>query len=320
MRIATPFVGPPQRMFIKRSLMIQPPFLQKGDRIGITCPAGYMDPSRATTCIETLQQWGLEVLVGNTLNSQSNNYFSASDEERRDELQAMLDDDSIRAILCGRGGYGTGRIIDALDFRRFKKHPKWIIGFSDITLLHARLNRVVKVASLHAPMAAAFKKLQSPDIAALKKLLFGKLAPVRYTPHPLNKKGTVQGELVGGNLALLAHVTGTKDQLDTRGKILFLEDVGELIYSADRMLYQLKRSGQLSALAGLIVGGFTEVKDTERPFGKSMEEAIAAIVAEYDYPVCFDFPISHGERNHPVKCGVVHELKISTSSVRLKEI
>jgi muramoyltetrapeptide carboxypeptidase len=298
-----------------------PPYLKKGDTIGITCPAGYMAAEKAQTCITVLQQWGYQVMVGKTLGSSSVNYFSATDEDRRDELQAMLDDDSINAILCGRGGYGVGRIIDGLNFTKFKKKPKWIIGFSDITVLHSHIYSNLKIASLHAPMAAAFNdgEYKNEFILSLQKAIAGKKATYKIAPHAFNKLGIVTGELVGGNLSLLAHLTGTASDINTKNKILFIEDIGELIYSIDRMLYQLKRSGKLDKLAGLIIGGFTDMKDTERPFGKTVYEVIQDIVAEYDYPVCFNFPVSHGKENYALKVGGSYELKMTSKTVQLKE-
>jgi len=296
-----------------------PPYLQKGDCIGITCPAGYMDAQRAQACIKTLQDWDFEVMVGKTLGGRSKNYFSAADAGRRDELQAMLDDENIKAILFGRGGYGMGRIIDQLDFTRFKKNPKWVIGFSDITVLHSHLYSKVKVASLHAPMAAAFNDGENEFIQSLHRAITGKKAKYSCAAHPFNRSGITSAELVGGNLALLAHVTGTPSAINTKNKILFIEDTGEYIYNIDRMMYQLKRSGQLNGLAGLIIGGFTDMKDTERPFGKTVYEVIKEIVAGYDYPVCFDFPVSHGKENYALKVGGIYSLSVKQGSVNLSE-
>jgi muramoyltetrapeptide carboxypeptidase len=250
------------------------------------------------------------------------NYFSASDEDRRDELQAMLDDDSISAILCGRGGYGVGRIIDALDFTKFKKHPKWIIGFSDITVLHSHIFTHFKIATLHAPMAAAFNdgEYKNEFIGSLHKAMAGKKANYKAAPHAFNKTGIASGELVGGNLSLLAHLTGTPSDINTKNKILFIEDIGEYIYNTDRMLYQLKRSGKLDKLAGLIIGGFTDMKDTERPFGKTVYEVILDIVAAYNYPVCFNFPVSHGKENYALKVGGKYSLSVTKKTVRLSEV
>lgn len=297
-----------------------PPYLKKGDTIGITCPAGYMAAEKAQACIHTLQSWGFDVMVGKTLGSSSTNYFSGTDEERRDELQAMLDDENIHAILFGRGGYGMGRIIDSLDFTKFKKKPKWVIGFSDITILHAHLYTKIKVASLHAPMAAAFNEGDNEFISSLHNAIKGKKAKYSCPTNPFNKTGTAEATLVGGNLSLLANITGTASDLNTKNKILFLEDIGEQIYNTDRMLYQLKRSGKLANLAGLIIGGFTDMKDTERPFGKTVYEAIADIIAEYEYPVAFGFPVSHGKENYALKVGLTYTLKVGKSKIQLTEV
>jgi muramoyltetrapeptide carboxypeptidase len=297
-----------------------PPYLKKGDTIGITCPAGYMAAEKAQNCINTLQKWGYNVMVGKTLGSQSINYFSGTDEDRRDELQAMLNDKSIKAILCGRGGYGVGRIIDELDFTLFKKHPKWIIGFSDITVLHNHLHTKLKIASLHAPMAAAFNEGENEFILSLKNTLTGKKNKYKIAAHAFNKKGNATGQLVGGNLTLLANCISTPSDINTKGKILFIEDIGEQIYAVDRMMYQLKRSGKLNNLAGLIIGSFTDMKDTGRPFGRTVYEAIQKIIAEYNYPVCFDFPVSHGTKNYALKVGVEYNLKVSPKTVQLLEV
>lgn len=296
-----------------------PPYLKKGDTIGITCPAGYMAAEKAQTCINTLQNWGFAVMVGKTLGSESKNYFSGTDEERRDEMQAMLDDENINAILCGRGGYGIGRIIEGLNFTKFKKKPKWIIGFSDVTVLHAHLFTKIKVASLHAPMAAAFNEGENEFIKSLHKAITGKKAKYSCAAHPLNKTGAVTAELVGGNLSLLAHLSGTASDINTKNKILFLEDIGEQIYNMDRMMYQLKRSGKLDKLAGLIIGGFTDMKDTDRPFGKTIYETIAEITDEYSYPIAFGFPVSHDTENYALKIGVSYTLKIGKNKTQLSE-
>jgi len=298
-----------------------PPYLKKGDTIAITCPAGYMPREKAQTCIETIQQWGFEVMVGKTLGSKSKNYFSGTDETRLNELQAMLDDESIKAILCGRGGYGIVRIIDQLDFTQFKKNPKWIIGFSDITLLHCHINRNLKIATLHAPMAAAFNNGENKNefINSLHKALVGKKAKYVCKADPFNKLGEAKGELIGGNLTLITHIIGTKSDINTKNKILFIEDIGELIYSSDRMLHQLKRSGKLTNLSGLIIGGFTDVKDTERPFGKKVKAVIKDILQDYDYPVCFDFPVGHQKENYALKIGGDFQLKITNTKVLLSE-
>jgi muramoyltetrapeptide carboxypeptidase len=302
-------------------MTIIPPYLQKGDTIGITCPAGFMAAEKAQTCIDTLHQWGYNVMVGKTLGSNSTNYFSGTDEQRTDELQAMLDDDSINAILCGRGGYGLGRIIDQLDFDLFKRKPKWIIGFSDITVLHQHIYSNYKIATLHAPMAAAFNDAGAENefIQSLKNALEGKKAKYECAVHDFNKRGEAVGELVGGNLTLGTHLIDTSSDIKTKGRILFLEDTGELLYKIDRMFYQLKRTGKLQKLAGLIIGGFSDMTDTERPFGKTAYEIIQDIVKEYDYPVCYNFPVSHNKENYALKVGVGYKLKVGKNKVLLEE-
>lgn len=299
-----------------------PPNLKKGDTIAITCPAGYMDAVNIKTCVKTLQQWGFQVLIGKTVGSNSSNYFSGTDEERRDELQAMLDEPSIKAILCGRGGYGVTRIIDQLNFKAFRKQPKWIIGFSDITVLHSYLFSKCKVASLHAPMANAFNKggAKGPYVQSLHQALIGKKNQYTCKPYTKNRIGKTSGILVGGNLALLAHLAGSSILYKTKDAILFIEDVGEYLYNVDRMLIQLKRAGVLKQLSGLIIGGFTECKDTSRPFGKKLEELIQEHIADYDYPVCYHFPVSHAKANVALKVGMPVSLRITAQSVTLKEL
>ena len=297
-----------------------PPYLKKGDTVGIVCPAGYMPRDKAETCVQVLQDWGYRVRIGATLGGHSLNYFSGTDEERLTDLQQMLDDESVNAILCGRGGYGVGRIIEQIDFTRFRKKPKWIIGFSDITVLLNHIYSNFNIACLHEPMASAFnrKKKKNPFVQSLHAALMGKTSHYKADPQFFNRVGKASGVLVGGNLSLMAHITGTSSDVQTRGKILFLEDVGENMYNIDRMMYQLKRTGKLEKLAGLIYGGFTDMKDTDRPFGESIHALLSDIVKEYTFPVCFDFPVSHGRENYALKLGLLYEFNVSRKSVSLK--
>ncbi len=299
-----------------------PPYLKKGDTIGLTCPAGYMAADKAQTCINTLQQWGYQVMLGKTLGSASANYFSGTDEERADELQAMMDDPSINAILFGRGGYGMGRIIDQLNFKKFKQHPKWLIGFSDITVMHMHLYSRYKIASLHAPMAAAFndENFKNEYVQSLQKALKGNKGKYSCAPHAGNRQGSATGKLIGGNLALLAHVIGTPSEYNTKNCILFIEDIGEYLYNTDRMLYQLKRSGKMDHISGLIFGGFTDMKDTDRPFGKTIDEILNDISIDLNIPVCYHFPVSHGKENVALKIGADYNLIVGTKKVSLKEL
>ena len=299
---------------------IQPPALRKGQTIGIMCPAGHMPLARIRKAVQTLETWGYIVTVGATVGS-GEHYFSGTDQERCTELQQMLDDPSIHAILFARGGYGLGRIIDQLDFRKFRKHPKWLIGFSDITVLHAHIHARYGIATLHAPMAGAFNDggHRGESVASLQRALNGKKARYGASVHPFNHPGEARGPLVGGNLALLAHLVGTPSMPDTRGKILFLEDVGEYLYNIDRMLYQLKRAGVFDQLAGLVIGGFTDCKDTERPFGKTVDEIFNDLLKPYRFPVCYGFPVSHGKENLALKVGAAYQLKVTAKKVSLNE-
>jgi muramoyltetrapeptide carboxypeptidase len=299
-----------------------PPYLQKGDTIAITCPAGFMAAEKTAVCVEKLKQEGYKVIVSKiTVGGKSKNYFSGTDKERASEMQKYLDDKNVKAILCGRGGYGTGRIIDALDFTEFVKHPKWIIGFSDITLLHSHIFTNFKIATLHAPMGAAFaNEAHNPaNVASLLSALKGQKNNYHIKPNKLNKLGEAKGTLIGGNIALLANAVGTSTDINTKNCILFIEDIGEQLYAIDRMLYQLKRSGKLKNLAALIVGDFTDMQDTDRPFGKTIYEIINDIVAEYNYPVCYNFPVGHGNENVALKVGLKHKLSINKKETLLEE-
>jgi muramoyltetrapeptide carboxypeptidase len=299
-----------------------PPYLKKGDMIGMVCPAGYMSAEKTAECIRVLQEeWGYRVKVGKTVGGDSPTYFSGTDEERLNDFQQMLDDDEVNAVLCARGGYGMSRIIDAINFKKFKKQPKWIIGYSDITLLHLHIYSNYYISTLHAPMAAAFNDAGYINrfVQSLKETMEGKKTKYIVDPHEFNKKGEAVGEIVGGNLSLLVHAIGTDSDIKTRGRILFIEDVSEYSYNVDRMFYQLKRSGKLKHLAGLVIGGFTSMKDTERPFGRSVYEIIQDVVKEYEYPVCFGFPVSHEKENYALKIGVGYKLKVGKSRVVLEE-
>jgi muramoyltetrapeptide carboxypeptidase len=302
-------------------MIITPPYLKKGDTIGIVCPAGFMAPEKMQACINTLRKWGYNIKTGITANSSSENYFSGSDDERLNDFQQMLDDDSVQAVLCGRGGYGITRIVDRISFKKFVLQPKWIIGFSDITVLLNHVYSNCGISTIHGPMAGAFNDPEPENkyLLSLRKALEGKKIQYHANVHPFNRKGEAVGELVGGNLALIAHSTGTDSDIKTKGRILFIEDVGEYLYNIDRMMYQLKRSGKLKKLAGLIVGTFTDNKDTDRPFGNTAEEIISEAVRDYDFPVCFGFPVGHGKENLALKIGVGYKLKVVKSKVFLNE-
>jgi muramoyltetrapeptide carboxypeptidase len=274
--------------------MITPPYLKKGDKIGIAASARKVSLNELEPAIAAFKSWGLEVVLGKNV-FQSQDQFAGTDQERTQDLQTMLDDPSIKAIIGARGGYGTLRIIDQLDFDRFKKNPKWIVGFSDITVLHSHIHNL-NIETLHAKMLINFLKDERSS-ETLKRALLGELKHYEAPSHALNRKGIAQGELVGGNLSLLYALTGSVSDLDTGGKILFIEDLDEYLYHVDRMMMNLKRSGKLDSLAGLVVGGMSDMKDNKIPYGKNAEEIILDAVKEFDYPVCFHFPAGHVDTN-----------------------
>jgi muramoyltetrapeptide carboxypeptidase len=301
---------------------IFPPYLKSGDAVGILCPAGYMAAERIVACVNRLKSWGFRVKIGKTVGGVSSNYFSGTDAERLDDLQEMLDDEDVRAILFGRGGYGLSRIIDQISFKRYRKMPKWILGYSDISLLHAHVFANYEIASAHAPMAGAFQNAgpDDPYINSIRDLLTGGRMNYSCDPHPFNRKGEAEGVLMGGNLTLLAHAVGGPSDFKYKSLILFVEDIGEYLYNVDRMLYQLKRAGKFEKPAAIIVGSFTDLKDTERPFGKDAYEIIRNIFESYDYPVCFGFPVGHVKENYALKCGAAYKLKIGKEKVVLEEV
>lgn len=297
-----------------------PPYLKKGDAIGIMCPSGFMPYENTTACIETLESWGYKVIVGNTVGSQFN-YFSGTDKQRIQDLQKMLNNTSIKAILFGRGGYGLSRIMDKLNFQQFKKNPKWIIGFSDITILHAHIFQHFQIATMHAPMAAAFNDngFQNKFIKSLKDAITGISTNYNCHTHAFNKIGNAAGELIGGNLAIIAHLIGSHSSYKTRHKILFLEDVGEYLYNIDRMMFQLVRADMFKHLKGLIIGSFSDMKDTSLPFGLDVYSIINEHVKNFSFPVCFNFPVGHQTENLALKIGIQHELKVEKEAVILRE-
>lgn len=288
--------------------MRQPSFLKKGDKIGIIACARKISLTEIQPAIDILNAWGLEVVLSKNL-FKTDNQFSGSDDERAEDLQMMLDDDSIKAVISARGGYGTMRIIDKIDFTHFKKHPKWIIGYSDITVLHSHLNNF-GIETIHATMPINFMKNREAT-ETLRKALFGEKLKYIIESHPLNRRGNTEAKLIGGNLSLLYALTGSISDIDTKGKILFIEDLDEYLYHIDRMMMNLKRSGKLEHLAGLIVGGMVDMKDNAIPFGKTAEEIILDAVKEYNYPVCFNFPAGHIDRNLALFLGRKIKLKVA---------
>lgn len=295
--------------------MISPPALKVGSRVGIVAPAKRVNQEEMHIALSILQDWGLEVVLGEHL-FKVHNQFAGTDKERTEDLQNMLDRDDIEAIICARGGYGTIRIVDKLDFTGFVKHPKWVVGFSDITVLHCHINNL-GIESVHGIMPLLFPKQTRQTIDSLRQVLFGDSITIEASPHPLNRFGESQGEVVGGNLSLFANTIGTISDIDTTGKILFLEDVNEYIYHLDRLLIHLLRADKLSSLAGLVIGQFSEVKDNAIGFGKSVNEIIAELAQEFDYPICYDFPIGHERHNMAIVCGKSAILEVKPDAARL---
>lgn len=296
-----------------------PAFLKPGDRVGILAPASIVKYEDVIPGIRLFtDQWGLEVVEGKTLRT-SFNQFSASDEDRLADMQHMLDDPSIKAIIAARGGYGCSRIVDNLNFDKFLQNPKWIVGFSDLTAFLARTFQL-GYASIHAPMVKTIT-CAGAEMAAesLRQMLFGELPGYEVPVHRLNRVGEATAQVVGGNLCLLAHMIGSETETNTDGKILFIEDINEYLYNLDRMMIQLKRSGKLAKLAGLVVGQFTDMKDNNSPtFGKDSYEIIAEHVAEFDFPVCYDFPVGHVGDNRAMGVGMGAAFKVSEQAVELR--
>lgn len=288
--------------------MITPPKTKRGDKVAIVAPAGKIDKAVVDFAKEKLESWGLTVVLGEHLLNQHFQY-AGTDAQRLSDLQKALDHESIKAILCARGGYGLVRIIDQLDFTKFQDNPKWIIGFSDVTILHSFIQSNFGIETLHAPMAAGLKDKTSDE--SLKRVLFGNDLNYDLPTHPLAKKGKASGFLMGGNLAILCSLIGSDSDIDTNGKILFIEDIGEYLYRLDRMMWTLKRAGKLEKLAGLIVGDFNDMKENDSPFGKTAYEIIADAIATYDYPVCFGFPAGHQKENRTIVFGRQINLSIA---------
>ncbi len=295
--------------------------LKQGAVIGITCPSGYVPAERVAYAVNILESWGFSVKQGKTIGTEYH-YFSGTDASRMADLQEMLDDPKVDAILMGRGGYGLSRIIDGLDFTAFTQKPKWVCGFSDITVLHSHILANYNLPTLHSPMCGHFSPENefSGDLLSLYKALSGQPLSYFVPPAPLNRHGSATGILTGGNLSLVAHLTGSASEVDMNGKILFIEDLGEYLYNIDRMLMHLKRANKLSGLKALIVGGFSDLKDTSRPFGQTIEEIIWDKVKEYSYPVCFNFPAGHQDINYTLAMGKQHTITVNSEGAFISQL
>lgn len=296
--------------------MVTPPSLKYGDKVGLVATARKISTTELAEGIALLKSWGLVPVLGKTIDAAADQY-AGDDALRVKDFQEMLDNSDIKAIWCARGGYGTVRIIDQLDFYKFVKYPKWIVGYSDVTVLHSHLHKI-GFQTIHGTMPVSVENNTAFAKASLKKALLGELPSIQVkTLHPSNRNGMAEGTLVGGNLSMLYSMCGSSSSLDTEGKILFIEDLDEYLYHVDRMIMNLKRNGMLDHLAGLIVGGMTKMHDNTIPFGKSAQEIILDAVGECDYPVVFDFPAGHLDDNRALILGAKARLEVSTTEVNL---
>lgn len=295
-----------------------PPHLTIGDTIGITATARKVLPEEINFAVKRAEEAGFKVLLSDGL-FEEKNQFAGTDEQRSSNFNQMLANPQVKAIWCARGGYGSVKILELIDWNLLKKQPKWICGFSDVTAIHSHLSATLRVASIHSPMPFAFDR-QSPDSQNhFMRVLLGEEIELQAPAHALNRPGESQGALVGGNLSVLYSLLGSQSQLNTKNAILFLEDLDEYLYHIDRMMMALKRSGMLSQLKGLIVGGFTDIHDNASPYGMTAEEIIRDTVKDYNYPVCFGFPSGHITGNMAWLHGVDCHLHVEAGSVVLHQ-
>lgn len=295
--------------------MNEPKPLQKGATVGILSTARKISIAEVQPAIELLHSWDMKVVLGTTIDLEDNQ-FAGDDMTRAMNFQQFLDDEQIDAIWCARGGYGTIRMIDHLDFSRFVQRPKWIIGYSDVTVLHSKAQQL-GFETLHATMPINVEKNSTESLESLRKIVFGEKQQYIIPSVSYNRKGKAKGELIGGNLSMLYSMTGSDLNLNTTGKILFLEDLDEYLYHIDRMLQNLKRNGYFEGLAGLIIGGMTALHDNTIPFGKNAYEIILDVTAEYDFPICFNFPAGHLDDNRALIFGKEVTLNVD-AEVQLK--
>lgn len=295
--------------------MITPAYLKKGDTVAIVSTARKISKETIQPALDLLKEWGLNAILGETIGAEENQ-FAGSDDLRANDFQQMLDDPKINAIWCAKGGYGTVRIIDKLDFSQFQKVPKWIIGYSDVTVLHSHIHNL-GVETLHAQIGENIEKKSEETRNSIHKSLFGEKHSISFPSEKFikNSIGKASGQLVGGNLSILYSLCGSVSAIDTRGKILFIEDLDEYLYHVDRMMVNMKRNGMLANLKGLLVGGMTDMHDNKAPFGKTAEEIIFDAVSEYNFPVCFNFTSGHIDDNRALILGREIDLKVSENNV-----
>lgn len=296
--------------------MKTPSYLKKGDTVAIVSTARKVVDAELQEGMKLLKDWGLNVVIGNSIGAEENQ-FAGSDDLRAADLQVMLDNPAVKAIWCARGGYGTVRIIDKLDFSAFEQNPKWLIGYSDVTVLHSHIHNL-EIESLHAQMPVQIETKSSESAESIRKVLFGEDYTIEFeSEQSLIRMGSAKGQLVGGNLSMLYSQCGSPSAIKTDGKILFIEDLDEYLYHIDRMMMNLKRNGMLDNLAGLIVGGMSDMNDNAIPFGKTAEEIVWDAVKEYDYPACFEAPAGHVEDNRALVMGREVTLDVEKNKVKL---
>lgn len=290
--------------------------LQTHDKIAIISTARSIDYEKLEYAKSIFKSWELEVVEAPNLRA-VHHQFCGTDEQRKNDLQWALDNQQIKAIICFRGGYGTVRILDDIDFTNFSKNPKWIVGYSDVTALHNKITQL-GISSLHSTMPVNFKENTTEALQTLKNALFGAHFTVECPSNQNNKLGNATGKLVGGNLSMLYSLSGTKFDLDTKGKILFLEDLDEYLYHIDRVMWNLKLSGKLENLKGLIIGGMTSMHDNDTPFGQNVIEIILEAVKDYNFPVCFDFPAGHIDDNRTLILNKEYTLEVSDKGTKIE--
>jgi muramoyltetrapeptide carboxypeptidase len=291
--------------------MITPPYLQKGDTVAIVATARKNIDDNLKPAIELLKSWGLEVKIGSSIGLDLNQ-LAGTDEQRAKDFQEQLDNPNIKMIWCVRGGYGTVRMIDLLDFTKFKQNPKWIVGFSDVTVLHSHLN-TMGFKSIHGIMPVTVAKATKEAKETLRVALFNdERLEYDLLPHPMNKFGKAKGELVGGNLSILYSLFGSPSAIDCTDKILFIEDLDEYLYHIDRMMMNLKRNGCLESIKGILVGGMTKMKDNDIPWGKDALQIVEDVTKKYNIPIVYEFPAGHIKDNRALVFGTQVELDVNS--------
>lgn len=305
-----------QAVFSQTRKTIAPPYLKKGDTIGIIATARKIDEVNLQAAKELMQSWGLHVVMGKTV-GKSENQLAGPDWQRATDLQEMLDNPKIKMIWGAKGGYGTVRIVDRVNFEKFKKKPKWIVGFSDMTVLHSHLN-TLGYQTIHGIVSVSAKNATDDAKSSLKQALFGQKPSYVISAHPFNKNGKAKGEIVGGNLSVLYSILGSKSEADVKGKILFIEDLDEYLYHIDRMLFNLKRNGYFDEVKGVIIGAMTEMNDNDVPWGKNALEIAKDIFKDYDFPVIYNFPAGHIKDNRALILGATVSIEVSEKGSTVK--